>query len=127
MDWKGWAFKALHLDVRWQDFYLTNAVVIVLGIGTSMIGWNAPYISLMFPALALINAIFFHIIPTIHQRIFSPGLITAIFLFLPLASFSYYGAYLDGVLNATCVVVSLVGGIILMAYPIVLLKAKENE
>lgn len=58
-NWKDWAIKTLKLDVDWSDFYLTNAVVIVVGICSGMIGWKLAPISLIFPALAFINAIFF--------------------------------------------------------------------
>ena len=35
-----------------------------------MIGWRLPEVSLTFPALALVNATFFHIGPTLVQRAF---------------------------------------------------------
>jgi tryptophan-rich sensory protein len=89
-----------------------------------MIGWQLPEVSLMFPALALVNALLFHIGPTLVQRHFSPGTITAVFLFLPVGIWSYYGAYLDGSLTIQIGVVSALGGAVLMAYPIVLLRLK---
>jgi hypothetical protein len=51
-----------------------------------MIGWRLPEVSLTFPALALINSLFFHIGPPLVQRRFSPGTITAALLFLPSGS-----------------------------------------
>ena len=99
LNWLGWARSTLKLDLTWSDFYVTNAIVVVAGISTAMIGWRLPEVSLMFPALALINALFFHIGPTLVQRRFSPGTITAVLLFLPVGIWAYNGAYLDGVLK----------------------------
>ncbi len=124
LDWLGWARFTLKLDLTWADFYVTNAIVVVAGICTAMIGWRLPEVSLMFPALALVNAVLFHIGPTLVQRRFSPGTITAVLLFLPLGIWSYYGAYLDGVLTIQTGVLSVLGGAVLMAYPIVLLRLK---
>jgi hypothetical protein len=80
----------------------------------------------MFPALALVNAVVFHIGPTLLQRRFSPGLITAVLLFLPIGIWSYYAAYLDRVLTLGVGVVSALGGAVLMAYPLVLLQIKKR-
>ena len=124
LDWLGWARSTLKLDLSWTDFYVTNAIVVVAGICTAMIGWQLPEVSLMFPALALVNALVFHIGPTLVRRRFSPGTISAGLLFLPVGIWSYYGAYLDGSLTTQIGVVSAIGGAVLMAYPIVLLRLK---
>ena len=124
LNWLGWARSTLKLDLNWTDFYVTNAIVVVVGICTAVIGWRLPEVSLTFPALALVNALLFHIGPTLVQRRFSPGTITAVLLFLPVGIWSYYGAYLDGALTIQIGVVSALGGAVLMAYPIVLLRLK---
>ena len=124
LNWLGWARSTLKLDLSWADFYVTNAIVVVAGICTAMIGWQLPEVSLMFPALALVNALVFHIGPTLVQRRFSPGTISAVLLFLPVGIWSYYGGYLDGYLTTQIGVVSAIGGAVLMAYPIVLLRLK---
>jgi len=126
LNWLGWARSTLRLDLNWTDFYVTNAVVVVSGICTAIIGWRLPEVSLTFPALALVNALLFHIGPTLVRRRFSPGTITAVLLFLPVGIWSYYGAYLDGALTIQIGVVSALGGAVLMAYPIVLLRLKRR-
>lgn len=126
LNWLGWANAKLALDLTWADFYVTNSVVVVAGISTAMIGWRLPEVSLAFPALALINAVFFHVGPTLIQRVFSPGVITAVFLFLPVGIWCYYGAYLDGALTWRAGIVSVVFGAILMAYPLALLGIKRR-
>jgi hypothetical protein len=126
LDWKTWANKVLKLPVDWPIFYVVNALVVVLGIIASIIGWRLPALSLAFPALMLINAIFFHILPFVVKKKFSPGLISAICLFLPLGIWLFYGADKDGVLSATTVVGAFALGAGLMAYPIILLKLKDK-
>ncbi len=127
LDWKDWANTKLHLPVTWPHFYVVNAIVVVLGISVGMVGWQCPEFSLMFPALMVINAVFFHIAPTLVQRTFSPGVITAVPLFLPLALWAYYGAWQDGVLTSQVLVLSSLGGALLMASPIVFIKFQAKR
>jgi len=125
-DWKTWANRVLHLPVDWPDFYVTNLLVIVLGIVAAQIGWKLPVISLAFPALMIINAIFFHIAPFVVTKKFSPGLISAVLIFLPLGSWLFYGAYEDGVLKTLTTVSAFALAAGLMACPIVMLKLKDK-
>jgi hypothetical protein len=85
LDWKTWSQQVLHLPTRWDDFYITNCLVIVIGIVAAMIAPEYPSVALGFPALMLINATLMHLTPFVVKRgRFSPGLITAVALFLPL-------------------------------------------
>jgi hypothetical protein len=118
LNWKKWVFTIAKRNVEWSDFIITNSVVIILGICLSMIGSKHLEISLMFPALMMINAIFFHILPTIKYKVFSPGLITSILLFLPLSFLTYFQAY--SLIHFKTIVISIIGGFIIMIYPILL-------
>ena len=126
LDWKDWANNVLKLPVDWPIFYVVNALVVVLGIIASTIGWRLPALSLAFPALMLINAVFFHILPFIVKKKFSPGLISAVVLFLPIGTWLFYGADKDGVLTTTTAIIAVALGAGLMAYPIILLKVKDK-
>ncbi len=126
LDWLNWARFTFKLPFSPADFYVTNSGVVVAGVCSAMVGWRLPEISLAFPALALINAVFFHIGPTVLQRRFSPGLLTAVVLFVPVGAWAYAGAYLDGVLSARAAVVSALSGALLMAYPFVLFKIRSR-
>ena len=126
LDWKTWANKVLKLPVDWPIFYVVNTLVVVLGIVAAAIGWRLPAVSLAFPALMLINAIFFHILPFIIMKKFSPGLISAVVLFLPIGTWLFYGANRDGVLTTTTAIIAVALGAGLMAYPIILLKLKDK-
>jgi hypothetical protein len=124
-DWKSWAIAVLKLPVTWIQFAVVNGVVIVLGISCASVGWSLPGYALCLPALMLINATFFHVLPFIVTKgRFSPGLGTAVILFYPIAIWAYYGAYLDGVLSTKSLIVSILLGAALMASPVVMLKLR---
>jgi hypothetical protein len=121
LDWRGWARAVMKLPVEWADFYVVNSLVIVIGIVAAELVPTAPMLALSFPALMLINAVFFHILPFIRTKgRFSPGLATAIVLFLPLGLACYWQAGKAGV-GAGAMLVSLLIGAALMASPVVLL------
>ena len=125
-NWHGWVRRVLKLQAEWSEFYMVNGVVFVLGLSCAMVGWRLPAFALAFPAFMLVNAILFHILPTIVTRIFSPGVITAVVLFLPVGTWAYWGALRDGVLDTAAIVVSGVLGFILMLFPIVLQMTKRK-
>ena len=120
-DWQNWARNVLHLSAQWGDFYITNVVVIVLGIAAAEFAPALPAVALGFPALMLINATFFHVAPVIWTRgRFSPGVFTAVLLFFPLGLATILTAHTDGTTLATAFGI----GALLMATPIVFLKLK---
>lgn len=126
-NWHDWVRVVFKLDAEWSEFYMVNAVVVVLGATCAMVGWRSPTFSLLFPAFMVVNAVLFHIVPVIVTRIFSPGVFTAVLIFLPLTGYIYYTAHLDGVLTTSALVLSSVGGLVLMLFPIVLQKTKKNS
>lgn len=127
LDWRGWARAALRLPVEWSDFYVVNALVIVLGVVAANLAVTTPVLALAFPAVMLINATFFHVVPFIRTRgRFSPGLFTAIVLFYPVGIAAYLRAASDGVLDTAVLTGSIVLGAVLMALPVVLLLVKSK-
>lgn len=124
-DWKNWALNVLKLPVNWIHFAAVNGIVVVLGISCSAVAWSFPAYALSLPALMLINATFFHVLPFVFTKgRFSPGLGTAVVLFYPIAIWAFYGAYLDGFLSLPTLILSLILGALLMASPIVMLKLR---
>jgi hypothetical protein len=123
-DWKSWAQQVLRLPVRWDDFYITNCLVIVVGIVAAMIAPEYPSVALGFPGLMLINAVFMHMFPFVLKRgRFSPGLITAVLLFLPLGIWTLRAA--DP--NARVLVTAFAIGAALLATPIGFIMMKRNR
>jgi hypothetical protein len=127
LDWRNWARAVIKLPVEWSDFHVMNALVIVFGIAAANLAAHWPLLALTFPAVMLINATFFHIVPVIrtHGR-FSPGLFTAIMLFWPVGIACYWRTAADGALGAGTLIGSVMLGAVLMASPIVLLKIKTR-
>ena len=126
LNWRDWARGVLGLAAEWNGFYVVNALVVVLGIVGANLARHHPGIALAFPALMLINATFFHVLPfALTRGRFSPGLITAVVLFYPIGVACYWRASHGGTLRTRALVGSLVLGALLMAAPVVLLKIKN--
>ncbi len=124
-DWRNWARAVIGLPVDWTDFYMTNAVVVILGVVQAQLTPDLTVAPLTFAALMLINATLFHVLPFIRTRgRFSPGLVTAIFLFYPVAIAEFMQARAEARLNVANTVSAFLIGAALMAYPIVMLKLK---
>jgi hypothetical protein len=127
LNWRDWARAVIKLPVEWSDFFVVNALVIVFGIVAANLAADWPLIALTFPALMLIDATFFHILPMLRTGgRYSPGLFTAIALFWPVGVACYWRAAADGALGAGTLIGSLVLGALLMASPIVLLELKSR-
>jgi hypothetical protein len=123
-DWRSWSQQVLHLPTRWEDFYITNCLVIVVGVVAVEIAPEYPAVALGFPGLMLINATFMHVFPFILKKgRFSPGLITAVLLFWPLATCTMLAAEP----NVRTVAVALAIGAALLATPIGFLLLKRNR
>lgn len=126
-DWRNWARNVLTLPVEWDHFYVTNALVIVLGAVAAELAATQPMLALAFPAVMLINATFFHVGPFLVTRgRFSPGLITAVILFYPIGIACFRRAAADGHLDNGALAGALALGAALMAAPVVMLKAKDH-
>jgi len=114
-DWRSWSQDVLHLPTSWEDFYITNCLVLVVGIVAAEIAPEYPAVALGFPGLMLINATFMHVFPFLRKKgRFSPGLFTAVLCFWPLATYTMLAAEL----NVRVVVTAFVVGAVLLATPI---------
>lgn len=126
LDWRDWAQQVIKLPVTWPIFYVVNFLVVVLGVCAAQIASTQPAIALAFPALMLINATFFHVLPMIVTRgRYSPGIFTAVILFYPLGYAAFEHAFSTGAVSSRGVVLAFVLGALLMASPIVLLHLKS--
>jgi hypothetical protein len=126
-DWRNWARAVIGLPVEWSDFYVTNAVVVALGIAQAMLAETLPLAPLSYAGLMLVNAVFFHIIPVIRTKgRFSPGVFTAVVLFIPTAVAVFWSAISSGAADALTAVLGLVIGAVLMAYPVTMLNLRSK-
>lgn len=125
-DWKSWAEKISKLpNLKWRDFFRLNGALFLVGVFTSLIGWDFASLGLFIPALQLINGLFFHLIPTIIFRRLSPGTFTSCLLFLPLGILCYRGAWLDNVLTVKVAIVSFVMASLVMTLPYLFFRARN--
>ena len=126
-DWKSWAQKVMKLDVEWSNFYVGSIIMLFIGLACAEVGWAHPTFSLIFPAMMLVNALIFHILPYIRSnRKFSPGMLTAMFLFLPIGIKCFTVAIAIGVFTKSLLIAGG-GGILIMAYPVFMLKTKDLD
>ena len=98
LGWQPWAVQVLGLPMTWGDFFITN------GFG-----------------VMLMNALGFHILPSLRSGAYSPGLISALLLFLPLGGWCMATAFRHHK-DSLKLVMPL--SVLLMGFPVVRLKLK---
>jgi hypothetical protein len=91
-----------------------------------MVGWKAAGFSLALPALCLINAVGFHILPSIRASTPNPGVFTATLLYVPIGIWAYIAAAHDHRLAFGAFLLSVVIGALLMASAIAILLAGQR-
>jgi Protein of unknown function with HXXEE motif len=95
--WQEWAGPALGIVMPTTTFLVINTVLVVVALLLARVGWRRPTLSLVIPSATLVNAVVFHILPTIVQSRVSPGIYTAAVLYLPFSSWALVGAARDDV------------------------------
>jgi hypothetical protein len=119
LGWQGWASERfgplIGVKPTWADFWATNAALLVFGLAAAEVGWKAPAFALSFAALVLINAVFFHILPSMQARHPNPGCFTAVLLYVPVGIWAYAAAADDNRLSFGVVVGSVLIGAVVMA------------
>jgi Protein of unknown function with HXXEE motif len=112
--WQEWARQTLGISMPSSIFLTANGVFFVAALLLALVGWRRPALSLIIPSATLVNALFFHILPTIVQGRLSPGTYTATLLYLPFSSWALVGAARDGV-PRTAIATAVLAGTLLMA------------
>jgi hypothetical protein len=112
--WQEWARQTLGIVMPTSRFLLANAVFVMLALLFARSGWRRPVLSLVIPSATLVNAVFFHILPTIVQDRVSPGVYTATLLYLPFSTWALVGAARDGV-PRTAIGTAVAAGTLMMA------------
>src|SRR6266852_3681574 len=111
--WQQWARQTLGIVMPTTRFLAANAVLVAAALLLARVGWRRPALTLVIPSATLVNAVFFHILPTIVQGRVSPGVYTAAFLYLPISSWALVGAARDGV-PGTAIATAFVAGTVVM-------------
>jgi hypothetical protein len=110
--WHEWARQTLGIVMPTTTFVVMNAVLVVAALLLARVGWRQPALSLVIPSATLVNAVCFHILPTILQGRVSPGVYTAAVLYLPFSSWALLGAARDDV-PRTAIGTAVVAGALL--------------
>ena len=126
LDWRGWSHAVLGLPTEWKDLYVTNCIVIALGIAQAMLAPTLPLAVLSYAGLEFINGLFMHVVPFIRTKgRFSPGLITGVLFFLPLSTATFWTALSTGLASVGVIGLGLVIGGLTLAFPIIMLLVKS--
>ncbi|MDR0875149.1 MAG: HXXEE domain-containing protein [Clostridiales Family XIII bacterium] len=117
-NWREWAMRLSKLDLKWSEFYIVNAAVLVFGIASAIVGYSFSRFSYLFVGLALVNALVAHIGATIVKGKYSPGTLTSIILFVPICIWAYYDAYQNAYIDIETIALTVLGGFLIMLIPI---------
>lgn len=123
LGWYDWARKTMNISLGWDQYVITEVAILILGLTAAMLSGTpmGPTLVVAFTTLLLINVVFFHILPMLaNGGKFSPGVLSGIFLFLPLA----WNVYKTQTLSQNDLVWAVVLGILLILWPMFLLKLK---
>jgi hypothetical protein len=113
--WQTWAVETLGIVMPTTRFLTMNAVLVVVALWLARVGWRSPAASLVIPAATLVNAVFFHILPTIVQGRISPGVYSATALYLRFSTWAFVGAVRDSVPRRALVIGAGFGTLIMIA------------
>ncbi len=113
-NWQQWGRENLGIDIPDSIFISANVVLVIAALSLARFGWSKPSLTLVIPSATLVNAIFFHILPTIVQRRVSPGVYTSVLLYLPFSSWAIIGAARDGVRRSKILVAFVCGTIMML-------------
>jgi Na+-transporting NADH:ubiquinone oxidoreductase subunit NqrE len=110
--WQQWARETLGITMPTSIFVVMNAVLAAAALLLARTGWRRPTLSLIIPVATLVNAILFHILPTLLQGRAAPGLYTAVGLYLPFSTWALVGAARDGVPRSAIAAAAVIGALV---------------
>jgi uncharacterized protein with HXXEE motif len=121
-DWPSAARRSIRLSIDYANYRVITTVYLILGAVAAYLVGSLPVLALGFAAFLLINAVYFHIWPMIRAGGLVGGIITAVFLFLPIGIAQYY---VPGT-SARDYWLSAVIGIVLVVFPLALLHYRRE-
>ncbi len=125
--WANYEFGSrFGIVVTEKDFFLGSTGLIFIALAGAAIGWWAPAISLAVPALFILNAVISHMLPSARGDRLTPGTLSAVFIYLPVAVWMFWAANQDGKLDFGTFLGAFIIGAALMAYPLVVLMLKTK-
>ena len=118
--WGGWLDWVQHYvpGVTLLHFVFVNVVFVFLCVAGAVVGTRNIVFSLSIASLVFINALM-HIIPTVLQKHYSPGVVTALLFYIPLAIYAYILAFERRELSFIKGGTAIILGAFWMAIPII--------
>lgn len=115
--WIEWANNFI-TGVTVKQFMIMNCLFVLLCIFAANLSRSVIVFSSSIFSLLLINSLA-HIAPTIKQKKYSPGLFSAILLFIPIGVVGYVSILNDDLMSLSEVVVSIIIGLFWMSVPFI--------
>lgn len=115
MNFPGWALRFFSMPITSEDFHLVNACVSLYAIACAVVGWRLPAFSLTIAGLIGLNGLF-HAGASLVVGGYSPGAVTGLVVFVPVALATYRAAFRAGVASTRAVTISLLVGVVWHAF-----------
>ena len=103
--------------INWPSIVIINGLQLLLCVTIIFVGKSNPTFSLSAAGLLFINGII-HIVAAIRKRGYAPGLITGVFIYLPLSIYAYYYFLSSGELQIRQFVISALLGAVYQIVPL---------
>jgi hypothetical protein len=126
LGWYDWARKTMNISLGWEQYVITEAAILITGIAAASLSGSAigPNLVVAFATLLAINVIFFHVLPMLANRgRFSPGTISGVLLFLPVA---WYVFRTQNLATNELIGAVLIGALVIL-WPMILLKLRGTR
>jgi len=120
LNWLPWGERRLRYHGTWEHYYVLTGALWLAGVAAAIIGWRFPIFGVGLLAEMYIDSILLHIGPTLLYREFSPGVLSAVFIYLPAASICLFVAEIDGVLTPSVLLYGFLIGFFFHLWPLVL-------
>jgi len=114
-NWVKWANSFIN-GITIKQFFAVNFLFIFLII-LAISNYQSIIFSSSIFSLLLINSLF-HILPTIKQKRYSPGLFSAVVLFIPVSLFWYIYLITNNLITTNKIVYSFLLGFFWMSIPV---------
>ena len=112
-DWLSWVHQFTKGITRAQFFIGNSAFILLCILGVCS---SSPTFKLSIASLLLFNVLV-HLIPTLVRRQYSPGLASALLLYLPIGTYSYFSAIRHTLASNNQVIASIPLGAFWMSIP----------
>jgi len=99
------------------QFVVVNLLFLLLCAGAAIAPSSSVILRLSVASLLFVN-VPFHLVPAIAMRAYSPGLVSALLLYVPLAAYAWYLYARSGLLTAANTVAAALLGLLWMGLPL---------